>query len=80
LPGRVQTPQSSENMREAIEIMNDKFVGLKPIIYKSLMQNERRSEIERKIFCARMSCETARKRSSAPLRTISPGKRRTGYF
>jgi len=31
----------------------------------SLLQNERRSEIERKIFWARMSGEIARKRSSA---------------
>jgi len=37
---------------------------------KSLLQHERRREIERKIFRARMSCEIARKRSSAPLRTI----------
>jgi len=46
----------------------------------SLLQNERRSEIERKIFWTRMSGEIARKRSSATLRTISPGRRRTGYF
>jgi hypothetical protein len=46
----------------------------------SLLQNERRSEIERKIFWARMSGEIARKRSSATLRTISPGRRCTGYF
>jgi hypothetical protein len=60
------------------KIMNGN--GTKSRKQMSFLQNERRGEIERKIFWARMSCEIARKRSSATLRTISQGRRRPGYF
>jgi hypothetical protein len=64
----------------ATDIARQMKIGRSTVYIMSLLRNERRSEIERKIFWARMSGEIARKRSSATLRTISPGRRRTGYF